>query len=661
MANENRIQIVVEAYNMAKTTLDALGKQIKDLGDGASATGRQHDSVFQKMKENWVAISVVAAEVGLVVREAWEYMEAGAKAQQAEASFRSVAAAAGESADEILEAMKRAANGTMDDSAIMQKAAKGMVQGLSGDQMVNIMEAARTAARVTGQDVSSTYETITDAIANKMPRALLQYGLVTKEQVRLLNEALAMGVTEVDLYALAMENAANQTDKIGPALDNNAEKLQRWKAIFEEIKETIGKAIFWIIDNVIGRLLNVVADVAAIVADLFARIGMLWTWMTSGFKGGMAELTKQNVILDQALHEQFQENNAKYGGTPKSALVATGTKSSSTNETGADQQLRDIVKAHAQVQTFEDALTNLDSAEKTRETSHLAAAEQRLEIEQQIVNLLQKQYDSKTFDEKEGKWKNTVADPNARAALLKQIDDAKKKMTDFRLALRELNGDFQTGFNEGLQRYIDSVGSTFQQAVKLAQEAAQAMQQAFSDFFFDIMTGKLKHFSDYINSFLLSIARAIANMMAGQAAQGIVGSFAGAFGSGAGAGGGSNATMNTGGGGFAHDGAYIMHQGGYVPRFHVGGLMSDERPAILQTGEGVLSRRGMAALDSLNNGGGSGGGPVSVAVTVINQSSQPVQAKQGATRFDGKQLVTSVILSDFESNGPLRNAIGGLR
>lgn len=51
-----------------------------------------------------------------------------------------------------------------------------------------------------------------------------------------------------------------------------------------------------------------------------------------------------------------------------------------------------------------------------------------------------------------------------------------------------------------------------------------------------------------------------------------------------------------------------MHSGGFVgwPKAHAG-LAVDERPYILQTGEGVLSRKGMAALEMLNKGSWNGG------------------------------------------------------
>jgi hypothetical protein len=65
-------------------------------------------------------------------------------------------------------------------------------------------------------------------------------------------------------------------------------------------------------------------------------------------------------------------------------------------------------------------------------------------------------------------------------------------------------------------------------------------------------------------------------------------------------------------------GGLFSHNGGYIQRMHNGGIKSDERPAILQTGEGVLSRRDMANIggrsgfDALRQGGMTINVPVNV-------------------------------------------------
>lgn len=67
-----------------------------------------------------------------------------------------------------------------------------------------------------------------------------------------------------------------------------------------------------------------------------------------------------------------------------------------------------------------------------------------------------------------------------------------------------------------------------------------------------------------------------------------------------------------------HGGGVIMHGGGGVSPLFPRQLRSDERPIIGQTGEGVLSRRGMRALGELNAGGmGAGGGGVTIHVAQL--------------------------------------------
>ncbi|MCK9420207.1 MAG: hypothetical protein M0R70_12595 [Nitrospirae bacterium] len=682
MPNDNyKIQLVFEALNNANLVFNDLKRQLKDTEDTTKKTGAGLSDMFGQLKEHWIGVTAAVAGVAIAVNKGFEYMELGAKAEQAEAAFRSVAAASNENADQIIEDMKRAAAGTVDDSDIMQKAVKGMVQGLSGDKLIKIMEAARAAAIVSGQSVSQAYEAITDAIANKMPRSLIQYGLVTKEQMKLVNEAMSLGITDIDVYAIAMENAAKQQNKLADAQIEHAEKMQRWKAIFNDVKETIGKGIFWIVDNVIGRLFNVIANVSATIADLFARIGSLWDWMTSGFKGGVAELTKQMAIADEAFAGQIKENNAKYGGSDKTNLpqkpspVGKGitqelkdaiAAAKSTETLGPDRgTLKDweetqamLAKEAAAWKAAEEAAVSyglylVDLAEQERSISKAEAVEKRIELNKQML-AIQEEYLTKV---------DRLKDPAGWYTQQQAIIKTRQELLALNRQMKEQTGSFAEGFKDAFNQYIYDAKTSFQEGVKLAQDAAQAMEQAFSDFFFDVFTGKLKHLSDYLKSFFEAVARAMANMMAQKTSVAIASGIANAWGSG------SSSTMtngSTGAGDLAavgHKGGYIMHAGGLVPRFHIGGLASDERPIIAQTGEGILSRKGMAAFDLMNQGGDIGGKGVSVVVNVENKTSQPANAKVSDVRYDhqAKAFVVGVIMSDLEYGGPIRSGISGMR
>lgn len=106
--------------------------------------------------------------------------------------------------------------------------------------------------------------------------------------------------------------------------------------------------------------------------------------------------------------------------------------------------------------------------------------------------------------------------------------------------------------------------------------------------------------------------------------------------------------------------ALFGHDGGYVRSFHRGGLARDEIPAVLQAGEYVMSRRGVAALDQINNGN-IGKGNMNVAINVENQTGQPVSMDNQGMKFDGERYVVNVILKNLNSNGALRNAFAGLK
>lgn len=105
-----------------------------------------------------------------------------------------------------------------------------------------------------------------------------------------------------------------------------------------------------------------------------------------------------------------------------------------------------------------------------------------------------------------------------------------------------------------------------------------------------------------------------------------------------------------------------------------GGPRTDSIPAWLSNGEYVINAKsagmlGLSLLNKLNSlgkgfmpksrlglpafaDGGSVAGGSGVSVNVINNSSQPVNAR-ASTRFDGRQLIIDTFLEDARSNGPM--------
>jgi hypothetical protein len=236
----------------------------------------------------------------------------------------------------------------------------------------------------------------------------------------------------------------------------------------------------------------------------------------------------------------------------------------------------------------------------------------------------------------------TGADPTALNAQAIAVDKVREKVKDLNTVLTVTTGTFAGGFQQGLKKFSDSIGTTFQQAQQLAENTSNDMRDTFQSVFFDMFQGQVKSLGDYWQLFLnkmeSSFATALANMMQqwidtmlsmsmkqnsasseSYGGTGIVGMF-----------------VNTlfGGGGVADVLAALDHGGGIAgteassyrlvpslafagaPRYHRG-IGPGEQAAVLRKDEGVFTPGQMKALGFLAKGGNSQGGQASPNVNII--------------------------------------------
>lgn len=286
---------------------------------GAAASGanlhlEKHASLLDTLKTNWVAFSAAAVGAWMAVNKAMEFVEMGAKALQAEESFRLVAESSGIAADALLKNLDRAAAGTVDDSDLMQASIKGMLLGIKDNQLVKIMEGARIAARYAGTDVKTAFEDITNAIATDMPRALRRYGVITREETTQIQAAVTAGVGSGELLALVLAHMAVNTAKFGDAQANAAEKVQTFHARVKELWEKAGKAAINVFGFDLANTINEVTSVEEQLAEIARKAG-------SGEAGDVGTRSKLKQAQDALAAEQARvKTAAEWGKTSSEAL-----------------------------------------------------------------------------------------------------------------------------------------------------------------------------------------------------------------------------------------------------------------------------------------------------------------------------------------------------
>jgi lambda family phage tail tape measure protein len=247
---DNKIQLIIEAYDKTKDAFSSLEKAIQNTKTsslGATADMNKgldsHGTKLEWLKQSWLALSAVAVAVWMAIQKAMEYVDLGAKALQAENAFKKTADSLDVNADQMLDTMKKASAGTIDESHLMQKALKGMAQDVDPNKIPQLFEAARVGAVKSGEDIINVADGLIDSIANQMPRGLRRFGLVTKDEFNAFNKAVASGAENLNLLDLVLNNAKIQAAKMGIETNNAAIAVQRFKAEVVALKEELGKGI----------------------------------------------------------------------------------------------------------------------------------------------------------------------------------------------------------------------------------------------------------------------------------------------------------------------------------------------------------------------------------------------------------------------------------
>lgn len=366
-------------------------------------------------------------------------------------------------------------------------------------------------------------------------------------------------------------------------------------------------------------------------------------------------------------------------------------------------RLRGIARlAAAERQAREEAirarLFEIDLAERERSISREDAARARLALQRELLDL-QRQHLEQL---------NKLDDPAGWYAQLDAINATRSALVDLQDEMQRLTGTVGEGAARGFRDFTETARTAFEDGQKLAGDGAAGAMDALDAGLFDAMKGRLQSAEDYWTLFSDVIMRSFSQILSQQAVVGIlrmlgqtkeqgaaadataVGTTAALTGAMAaqtgvvssltaaywalaaakaaagagGAGGGSVPVGDFGQGAakaatIAHTGGLILHDGGPVrlaPRFHFGGLAADEVPAVLQTGERVLSRQQnrtfdkLAALLERAGSGAEGGGGAPPVIVNMNVAAMDARSFNGYVQQNREAIAQAVAGARGDNN-----------
>jgi len=553
-------------------------------------------------KQNWLAITAAITASILALRKAWDLMEMGAKAQQIEESFKRMAESVGINSREMKRALMEASNETVNFSNVADKASALMAQGLNMDQVTALMRQARVEARIFGTTTEEAFQNISSAVTGGLVTTLRRsYGLQLSLKDATEEYAKATGKTteEVQKYHMAQ------------ALANHI--LERSKSHLEAVNLELMTSY------------EKVQMLKSKWNDFLESTGQV-LWQVLGFLQGFANqlVTGIFTILE-------------YGaGAVKAFIQGIINALNGLLAFGTDF----FQKLMVPLIKFYELLGKLPGS--VGETYRQAAAEVERFSQSLEDNTIQFNVEGLTQGLEEARQVFNLAAQESAKEAIAQYDLVFAKVKD----TGDKTADILKNVAKEVGKGAEEAGKQFNAMEEFAKQSARNMQNAFSDFFFKAFTGELRSIKDVFADFGRAVLQMIANILAKLLLIKMFTAMAGA-----------------GGTIFGVPVASLFHQGGTIQRRNRAfirahsGLAPDEVPIIAQTGEGVLSRRGMRAvggsdnLRALNNGESIQGEGITINVN------QVIQAWDAQDVWRNRKMLSNAIADDIYNNGKIRSVI----
>jgi hypothetical protein len=242
MADTKKIRVEIE--------MDAKGaiKGIKGLGKESDKLAKKTNKNSKKMKRDW-ASTVTGINQGLeLAKKGFEGLkklfDLRREFLQYKQGMDALARNTGQNADMIVSKLKEVSDGTVANKDLMLAANRAVALNVTKDvdKMAQLMDISRLKAKAMGIDTTQAFNDMVTGIGRGSPLILDNLGIITKGWAE---EAKAAGVAMDAQFILnkVLKDGAEELKRAGDQTLTGAEKIDKMKASFENLKLGIGEFI----------------------------------------------------------------------------------------------------------------------------------------------------------------------------------------------------------------------------------------------------------------------------------------------------------------------------------------------------------------------------------------------------------------------------------
>jgi hypothetical protein len=271
-------QKVETATTALKSPTAIFANSIGDLeerGRGSSAAMGLLTGTFGKFTAAGVAVNVINRLGG----ELSNLVARGSQIGPLEQSFERLSTSVGQNSEDMLDSLRTATRGMVQDFDLMQSSNKALLLGLpvTADSMAELAKTASVLGKAMGQDATKSFDDLITALGRSSPLILDNLGLTVSVEKANEKYAASLGKTadaltdaekQLAFYNEAMVKARERTNQIGEqSLTASEHAVSAWNIVANVVTRTAGS-----IDKAAGELISGAGQAASSVAGFFADL-----------------------------------------------------------------------------------------------------------------------------------------------------------------------------------------------------------------------------------------------------------------------------------------------------------------------------------------------------------------------------------------------------
>ena len=454
-------------------------------------------------------VAAAAAFIGAKIvsglgKAAFSMAELAGQGQALAGAFDNLAAAAGESSDKILAALRRGTGGTVSNFKLMQEANRALISGLpaSADKMEELATVARGLGQAVGIDATEAFQRMVRGISKQEIELLdeLFGGAVKfKDILKALGPAATATAKQQAIYNSILKVGKERVAAMGGITETFSDRMSRARAKIENLQEGIGRLLIPMLD----KLIPVVDAVSISIQRMFdidvsGRTGL--SKSIADTERQLARLGRQRHIVQTSTHIQYTRGRGRTGlGSIDDEMGGRGRALEIIEDEMED--LRSTIQA---LKLLQESQRNIRLAPKRAEEALVArikgqqieAPEFKMKTDPERQAARAEKFQDELFKLNYERGKALDKEREITVSLLDETKDTNEVLRDLSLIFdARMNKLIDSGFK--MQRAIQRLnigglgdafpqfaafGKTFSQAANVALAASAGFQAASAGF-----------------------------------------------------------------------------------------------------------------------------------------------------------------------------------